>query len=79
MATKTTKDKIIKCDNLTIISANDETNEIKVQKYLIQNWQTLTKEMDNSTILFMGGVHGSDSGKFGRRENIKTLKNQVSN
>ena len=79
MATKTTEDRIIKCDNLTIISANDKTNECKIQKYLIQNWQALSQEMDNSTILFMGGAHGSDLGKFGERENIQTLKNQVSN
>ena len=79
MATKIIEHNVIKCDKLTIVSANDKTNEMKIQRYLIENWQTITNEMENSTILFMGGAHGSEFGKFDRKENIQTLKNQVCN
>ena len=35
------------------------------------------KGLDGSTILFIGGIHGKDCGKFGPNEDIQTLKNQV--
>ena len=69
---------VIKCNKLTIFSANNKTNEWKVAKYLVQNWKTLTVGLENATILFMGGVHGDESGAFEREENIQVLKNQVS-
>ena len=70
--------KTLQCDKLTIISAKNETNELKVQKYVIKNWNALTKGMENSTILFMGGAHGDAEGNLTKNENIQTLKNQVS-
>ena len=57
-------------DKLTIFTFNDEIDERQVRIYFIKNWETLTLGMDGSTILFIGGIHGKDSGKFGPNEDI---------
>ena len=69
--------QIMQADKLTVFTANDEVNEIVIRKYTIKYWKTLTQEMDNLTILFVGGIHGKDTGELGRNEKIQTMKNQV--
>ena len=68
---------VIVNDKLTIFTFNDGINEMQVRTYFIRNWKTLTLGMDGSTVLFIGGVHGLETGKFGPPEDIQTLKNQV--
>ena len=43
------------------------------------HWKDLTLGLKRSTILFLAGVHGKDSGELGLPENIQTLKIQVKN
>ena len=69
--------KIIHADKLAVFTCNDEINELQIRYYVIKNWVTLTQGMDNSTILFIAGVHGLKTGKLGPKEYIQTLKNQV--
>ena len=65
-------------DRLAVITFDEPVNEIEFRKYLIRNWKTLTLGLnDGSTILFIGGIHGEDTGKLGPAESIQTLKNQV--
>ena len=68
---------IVHADKLAVFTCNDECNEINIRYYFIKNWETLTLGMDNSTVLFIAGIHGKETGKFGPNENIQTLKNQV--
>ena len=77
MATYTIDHPIVHADKLAVFTCNNEINEINVRWYFIKNWKTLTLGMDNSTILFIAGIHGKKTGKFGPNENIQTLKNQV--
>lgn len=77
MATSNIDHPIVLADKLAVFTCNNEINEINVRKYFINNWKKLTLEMDNSTILFIAGIHGKKTGKFGPNENIQTLKNQV--
>ena len=77
MATYTIDHPIVHADKLAVFTCNDEINEINIRYYFIKNWETLTLGMDNSTILFIAGIHGKETGKFGPNENIQTLKNQV--
>ena len=65
-------------DRLAVITFDEPVNEIEFRKYLIRNWKAMTLGLnDGSTILFVAGVHGEDTGKLGLAESIQTLKNQV--
>ena len=65
-------------DKLAVITFDEPVNEMEFRRYLKKNWKTLTLGLnDGSTILFMAGVHGEDTGKLGLAESIQTLKNQV--
>ena len=78
MAEQRTIEERIVIEKLSVITFDDQVNEIEFRKYLIRNWKTLTLGLkDGSTILFIGGVHGGDTGKLGRAESIDTLKFQV--
>ena len=78
MASSRIEHKIIHADKLAVFTCNDRIDERQVRLYVINNWKKLTLEMDNSTILFIAGVHGLESGKLGPREFIEDMKNQVS-
>ena len=69
--------RYFKCDKHTIFTCKDEATEVDLRSYMIQNWKTITKNLDNSTILFLAGVHGGKDGTLGEKEPIKYLKNQV--
>ena len=71
------KHEIVHADKLAIFSCNDEIGEIDIRHYFIKNWKTLTIGLDNSTILFIAGIHGDESGKLDENEDIQQLKNQV--
>ena len=70
------EDKIL-IEKLSVITFNDEVNEMDFRRYLKKNWESLTLGLKNSTILLMAGIHGKESGVLGEVENIQTLKNQV--
>ena len=60
-----------------VITFEKEVNEMAFRRYLKDHWEKLTLGLNDATILFLAGVHGSDSGELGHNENIQTLKNQV--
>ena len=71
------EDRIV-IDKLAVITFDKPVNEIEFREYVKRNWKNLTLGLnDGSTILFIGGVHGGDTGKLGHAESIKTLTNQV--
>ena len=70
--------RIVQADKLAVFTCNDEIDELQIRFYFIHNWKSLTRGMNNSTILFIGGVHGFKTGKLGPNEDIQTLKNQFS-
>ena len=71
------EDKIV-IEKLAVITFDDVVNEIAFRRYLKRSWKAFTLGLNNgSTILFIGGIHGDDSGKLGPNESIQTLKNQV--
>ena len=78
MASKRTIEKRIVIEKLAVITFDDIVNEMEFRRYLKRNWKTLTLGLnDGSTILFIAGIHGEDTGKLGPIESIQTLKNQV--
>ena len=64
---------IIQSERLTIFTCNDLINEWNVRFYIINHWKSMTQGMDNSTILFISGVHGMENGglSFGPNEDIQ--------
>ena len=60
-----------------VITFDNEVAEMAFRRYMKNNWDNLTKGLNDSTILFLAGVHGEDSGELGPNEDIQTLKNQV--
>ena len=66
-----------KCDKLTIITSETMINPLDFRIYIVDHWKDITKEMKNSTILFLGGVHGSESGKLGEKDDITNYEKQV--
>ena len=73
---RTVEEKIV-TEKLAVFTFDDEINERSLREYFKRNWDRLTVGMKKSTILFMGGVHGKETGEIGRPEDIETLKNQV--
>ena len=70
--------KIVHADKLAVFTCNDEIDERQIRFYFINHWKCLTLGMDNSTILFIAGVHGYETGKLGPNGYIQDLKNQFS-
>ena len=77
MTTYKIEDKHFKCDMRTILTCKHVVDEQKLRTYMTKNWETITKGLDNSTILFLCGVHGGKDGSIGGERNIQWLKNQV--
>ena len=78
MASARTIEEKIVIEKLAVITFDDVVTEMAFRRYLKRSWKSLTLGLnDGSTILFIGGVHGEDSGKLGPAEDIQTLKNQV--
>ena len=70
--------QIVHADKLAVFTCNDEIDERQIRFYVIDNWKTLTLGMDNSTILFIAGVHGYETGKLGPNGYIEDMENQFS-
>ena len=78
MAPNEIKDDKFKCDKLAIFTAETRINPRNFRKYIIKHWEDFTEGLKkNSTILFLGGVHGSENGKLGGRYEIRNIESQV--
>ena len=72
------RDSKIHEEKVAIFSCNSEVSALNFRWYLIENWAALSQGMDNCTMLFIAGVHGSAEGKLGEKVgSVKTMKNQV--
>ena len=60
-----------------VITFEHVVDEMAFRRYLKDHWKDLTLGLNRSTILFLAGVHGKDSGQLGPNEDIQALKNQV--
>ena len=63
---------VFTCKDTETVSAKD------LRLYIKNNWRNIFYGMKNSTILIIGGVHGTPMGKLGAQEdNMEGIKNQV--
>ena len=70
-------EELYKSDKLTIFTTKTEVDPLNFREYIIKHWKDITKGLENSTILFLAGVHGSEDGKLGGVYEIRNIKNQV--
>ena len=80
MSTKIVKDQTFKCEGLSIFTIRqDKTVGAKdLRLYIKKHWKNIFQGMKNSTILIIGGVHGSITGEVGgRADNMGSIENQV--
>ena len=80
MSAEYNEHKIFKCEKLSVFTCRDtETVQAKdLRLYIKKHWRKLFQGMTNSTILIIGGVHGSATGEVGDREdNMESITNQV--
>ena len=79
MATFKIDHPIVHADKLAVFTCNDEIDERQIRFYFIENWKRLTLGMDNSTILFIAGVHSYETGKLGPKDEVGiwSMKKQI--
>ena len=70
-------EKQIVIEKSAVITFDNAVDEMAFRRYLKGHWKDLTLGLKDATILFLAGIHGSNSGELGPNENIQTLKNQV--
>ena len=71
---------IIRAEKLSIFTFTSETNEWIMREYIFKHWNILSEGMEDSTILFLAGVHGLEDGRLGpNADSIETMQTQVSN
>ena len=74
------EDQTFKCEKLCIFTIKqDKTVGAKdLRVFIKKHWRDIFKDMTNSTILIIGGVHGSPSGEVGVPEdNMESIEYQV--
>ena len=77
MAASLTHD-ILRAEMLAVVTAFDMVNARQVREMIRLRWKEISTQLDNRTMLFIMGIHGTEDGKLGLREgNIRTMKNQV--
>ena len=80
MATYINEDKTFKCEALSIFTCKNNTTlgAKDLRLYFKKHWRNIFQGMNNSTILFIAGVHGEEDGKLGNRaHNLKSIEKQV--
>ena len=69
---------VICVENLSIFTALEEIDEWQIREFFHEKWETLSKNMDGQTMLFITGVHGSPDGKLLEdADSLETMKTQI--
>ena len=59
----------IQNDKLTIFTTSRKVNSPEIKEYIINRWEEISIGLENSTVLFIGGVHGRPNGVLGGSAN----------
>ena len=73
-------DENVKNDKLTIFTSENQVDPPEIREYIIEHWDEISVRLENSTVLFIGGVHGGEDGAVGDedKELWRSMENQVS-
>ena len=76
MASATLSEDDIHVENAAVVTALHKINARQIREFLRTRWKDFSKKMDHCKMLFIGGIHGKETGELGPKANIKTMKNQ---
>ena len=54
----------LRIENLSVICSNDEVTPTSVREFFLKKWEFIRQELDNGTIVFIAGAHGSKEGNL---------------
>ena len=64
----------IRAEKLAIFTSTEEVEVREFREFLVEKWKTLSAGLDNGTILFIAGVHGTDERPFGPIQHLVRSK-----
>ena len=69
---------IMRTEKCAIVTFSDVVNAMDVREHMTKLWNSFTKNLDDSKILFITGVHGLQGGALGERSNgVAEMQKQV--
>ena len=69
---------IIRIENLAVVTSNGEVSPWQVKELIQKKWELFSQELENGTILFIAGAHGTKDGKLVEKtENGRDILNVV--
>ena len=69
---------VIRAEKLAIFTSSKEVDEFQIREFFLQRWDLLSQGLDNGTMLFLVGVHGTEDGKVGENsDSLETMMRQV--
>ena len=68
---------VIRAEKLAIFTSCDEVDEFQIREFFLEKWNYLSQFMENGTILFIAGVHGTKEGKLSEcADSLETMIRQ---
>ena len=69
---------VIRVEKLAIFSSSKEVDEFQIREFFLERWDFLSQGLDNGTMLFLAGVHGTEEGKLVENaDSLETIIRQV--
>ena len=69
---------VIRAEKLAIFTSSKEVDEFQIREFFLQRWDLLSQGLDNGTMLFLAGVHGTEEGKVVEdADSLETMMRQV--
>ena len=69
---------VIRAEKLAIFTSSKEVDEFQIREFFLERWDFLSQGLDNGTMLFLAGVHGTEDGKVGENsDSLETMMRQV--
>ena len=69
---------VIRAEKLAIFTSSKEIDEFQIREFFLERWDFLSQGLDNGTMLFLAGVHGTEDGKVVEvADSLETMIQQV--
>ena len=69
---------VIRAEKLAIFTSSKEVDEWQIREFFLERWDFLSQGLDNGTMLFLAGVHGTKDGKVIEvADSLETMIRQV--
>ena len=69
---------VIRAEKLAIFTSREEVDEFQIREFFLEHWDFLSQGLDNGTLLFLAGLHGTEDGKVVEvADSLETMIGQV--